>query len=145
MCLPMTTMTNGHKAAEMHATNTITTLAQAEAYAASTKARYSNPLPSFATYKEGVENFLRESADWCDIDTYRFYSVNNFGYYESCDNADGGLDVMWAFNVAREDPSGYRWSRTEEEGVKRALAAVEENYIRLCEEDRLLMEENSDD
>lgn len=102
-------------------------------------------LPTFSQYKEGLETFLRESADWCDIDTYRFYSVNNFGYYESCDNADGGLDVSWAFNAAREDPSGYRWSRTEEEGVMRALTAVEVNYIRLCEEDRLLMEENADD
>ena len=121
----------------------ITTLAQAETWAAAAPKLAS--LPSFEQYKAGLETFLRESADWCDIDTYRFYSVNNFGYYESCDNADGGLDVMWAFNVAREDPSGYRWSRTEEEGVKRALAAVEENYIRLCEEDRSLTEENADE
>ncbi len=129
----------------MHATNTITTLAQAEAYTASTKARYSNPLPSFATYEEGVEDFLHESAEWHDIDRFRFYSVNNFGYYESSNNANGGLDVSWAFYMAREDLSGYRWSRTEEEGVKRALAAVEENYIRLCEENRILMEENADE
>lgn len=128
----------------MHALNTpITTLAQAEAWAAAAPQLAS--LPTFSQYKEGLETFLRESAEWHDIDTYRFYSVNNFGYYESCDNADGGLDVMWAFNVAREDPSGYRWSRTEEEGVKRALAAVEENYIRLCEEDRSLTEENADE
>lgn len=121
----------------------ITTLAQAEAWAAVAPKLAS--LPTFSQYKEGLETFLRESAEWCDIDTYRFYSVNNLGYYESCDNANGGLDVSWAFNLAREDPSGYRWSRTEEEGFKRALAAVEENYIRLCEKDRLLMEENADD
>lgn len=128
----------------MHALNTpITTLAQAEAWAAVAPELAS--LPTFSQYKEGLETFLRESAEWCDIDTYRFYSVNNLGYYESCDNANGGLDVSWAFNLAREDPSGYRWSRTEEEGFKRALAAVEENYIRLCEKDRLLMEENADD
>lgn len=128
----------------MHALNTpITTLAQAEAWAAAAPQLAS--LPTFSQYKEGLETFLRESAEWHDIDTYRFYSVNNFGYYESCDNADGGLDVMWAFNVAREDPSGYKWSRTEEEGIKRALAAVEENYIRLCEENRSLTEENADE
>lgn len=128
----------------MHALNTpITTLAQAETWAAAAPQLAS--LPTFSQYKEGLETFLRESAEWHDIDTYRFYSVNNFGYYESCDNADGGLDVMWAFNVAREDPSGYKWSRTEEEGIKRALAAVEENYIRLCEENRSLTEENADE
>lgn len=128
----------------MHALNTpITTLAQAEAWAAAAPQLAS--LPTFSQYKEGLETFLRESAEWHDIDTYRFYSVNNFGYYESCDNADGGLDVMWAFNVAREDPSGYKWSRTEKEGIKRSLAAVEENYIRLCEENRSLTEENADE
>lgn len=121
----------------------ITTLAQAEAWAAAAPELAS--LPSFEQYKAGLETFLRESAEWEDIDIYKFYSVNRFGYYESGDNANGGLDVMWAFNVAREAPSGYRWSRTEEEGVKRALAAVEENYIRLCEEDRLLMEGNADE
>lgn len=123
--------------------NYIATLSQAEAWAAAAPELAS--LPSFEQYKAGLETFLHESAEWHDIDTYRFYSVNNFGYYESCDNADGGLDVMWAFNVAREDPSGYRWSRTEEEGIKRALAAVEENYIRLCEENRSLTEENADE
>lgn len=140
MCLPMTTMTNGHKAAEMHATNTITTLAQAEAYAASTKARYSNSLPSFATYKEGVENFLRESADWCDIDTYRFYSVNNFGYYESSDNANGGLDVSWAFYMAHREV-GHTLIFADEESIAQTMEAAEAEYIRLCEEYRELCEE----
>lgn len=122
----------------------ITTLSQAEAWAAAAPELAS--MPTFSQYKEGLETFLRESAEWHDIDqAYPFHSVNRYGYYESCDNANGGLDVSWSFNVAREDPSGYRWSRTEEEGVKRALAAVEENYIRLCEEDRLLMEENADE
>lgn len=129
----------------MHALNTpITTLAQAEAWAAAAPELAS--LPSFEQYKAGLETFLRESAEWCDIDpAHPFHSVNRYGYYESCDNANGGLDVSWAFNLAREDPSGYRWSRTEEEGVRRALTAVEANYIRLCEEDRLLMEENADE
>lgn len=130
----------------MHATNTITTLAQAKAYAASTKTRYSNPLPSFATYKEGVEDFLRESADWCDIDTYRFYSVNRFGYYESCDNANGGLDVSWSFTVSRSEPENYavrlHYHHLPEEGIMRAIQRAEAEYIRLCEEDRALAEEN---
>ena len=121
----------------------ITTLAQAEAWAAAAPELAS--LPTFVQYKEGLETFLRESAEWEELDRFRSYSVNRFGYYESCDNANGGLDVSWAFNAAREDPSGYRWSRTEEEGVRRALTAVEANYIRLCEEDRLLMEENADE
>lgn len=128
----------------MHALNTpITTLAQAEAWAAVAPELAS--LPTFSQYKEGLETFLRESEEWEELDRFRFYSANRFGYYESCDNANGGLDVSWAFNAAREDPSGYRWSRTEEEGFKRVLAAVEANYIRLCEKDRLLVEENADD
>lgn len=146
MCLPMTTMTNGHKAAEMHATNTITTLAQAEAYAASTKARYSNPLPSFATYKEGVENFLRESAEWEGLDQHYFYSVNRYGYSESSDNAAGGLDVSWAFQASRSDPENYtirlHYHHLPEDGVRRAMQRAEVEYIRLCEEDRALAEEN---
>lgn len=46
----------------MHALNTpITTLAQAEAWAAAAPELAS--LPSFEQYKAGLETFLRESAD----------------------------------------------------------------------------------
>lgn len=121
----------------------ITTLSQAEAWAATAPELAS--LPSFEQYKAGLETFLRESAEWEDIDIYKFYSVNRFGYYESGDNANGGLDVMWAFNVAREAPSGHRLSHTDDDGLKRVLSAVKENYIRLCEEYRSLMEENADE
>lgn len=76
----------------MHTLNTpITTLAQAEAWAAVAPELAS--LPTFSQYKEGLETFLRESAEWEELDRFRYYSVNRFGYYENCDNANGGLDL----------------------------------------------------
>lgn len=63
----------------MHALKTpITTLAQAEAWAAAAPELAS--LPTFSQYKEGLETFLRESAEWEELDRFRFYSVNRFGY-----------------------------------------------------------------
>lgn len=83
----------------------ITTLAQAETWAAVAPELAS--LPTFSQYKEGLETFLRESAEWEELDRFRFHSVNRFGYYESCDNANGGLDVSWSFTVSRSEPENY--------------------------------------
>lgn len=122
----------------------ITTLAQAEAWAAVAPELAS--LPTFSQYKEGLETFLRESAEWEELDRFRFYSVNRFGYYESCDNANGGLDVSWSFTVSRSEPENYavrlHYHHLPEEGIMRAIQRAEAEYIRLCEEDRALAEEN---
>lgn len=117
----------------------ITTLAQAEVWAAAAPELAS--LPSFEQYKEGLETFLRESAEWHDIDQmYPFHSVNRYGYYESCDNADGGLDVSWAFYKAHRE-IGYTLIFADTESIAYAMDSAEAECIRLCEEDRVLAEE----
>ena len=122
----------------------ITTLAQAEAWAA--YAHELASLPNFEQYKEGLEDFLRESAEWEGVDQHYFYSVNRYGYSESSDNAAGGLDVSWAFQASRSDPENYtirlHYHHLPEDGVRRAMQRAEVEYIRLCEEDRALAEEN---
>lgn len=125
---------------------TITSLDQAEAWAAAAPELAS--LPTFSQYKEGLETFLRESAEWEGIDRSRYYSVNRYGYSESSDNAAGGLDVSWAFPVSRSEPENYtvrlHYHHLPEDGVRRAMQRAEAEYIRLCEEDRALAEENEE-
>lgn len=116
----------------------ITTLAQAEAWAAAAPELAS--LPSFEQYKAGLETFLHESAEWHDIDRFRFYSVNDFGYYESSDNANGGLDVSWAFYRAHREV-GHTRIFADKESIAQTMEAAEAEYIRLCEEYRELCEE----
>lgn len=124
----------------MHALNTpITTLAQAEAWAAAAPQLAS--LPTFSQYREGLETFLRESAEWHDIDqAHPFHSVNRYGYYESCDNANGGLDVSWAFYRAHREV-GHTRIFADKESIAQTMEAAEAEYIRLCEEYRELCEE----
>ncbi len=120
----------------------ITTLSQAEAWAAAAPELAS--LPTFAQYKAGLDTFLRESAEWHDIDqTHPFHSVNRYGYYESCDNANGGLDVIWAFYKAHREV-GYTRIFADAESIAYAMDFAEVEYIRLCEEDRVLAEENEE-
>lgn len=50
-------------------------------------------------YVESVENFIKDSAEWYELDYYKFYvSAENGEWVENSDNADGGLDVSWAFH-----------------------------------------------
>lgn len=50
-------------------------------------------------YVESVENFVKDSEDWYELDYYKFYvSTENGNWVENSDNADGGLDVSWAFH-----------------------------------------------
>ena len=124
----------------------ITTLAQAEAWAAA--APELACLPNFQQYKAGMETFLRESAEWEGLDRSRYYSVNRYSYSESSDNAAGGLDVSWAFQASRSEPESYtvrlHYHHLPEGGVRRAMQRAEVEYIRLCEEDRALAEENEE-
>lgn len=121
----------------------ISTLDQAEAWAAA--APELARLPTFSQYKEGLETFLRESAEWEGLDRSRYYSVNRSGYCESSDNAAGGLDVSWAYMAARSDPESYtvrlHYHHLPEDGIDRAMQHAESEYISLCEENRTLAEE----
>lgn len=55
------------------------------------------------TYIDNCLQFAQDTREWGGLDEYRFYSTKEFGgWYESCDNAEGGLDVSWAFNLTAE-------------------------------------------
>lgn len=65
---------------------------------------YNFTAPTLQQYAAGISDFLQESRGWHDLDVYHFYSVcPDRGYYESCDNAYGGLDVSWAFHFRKEN------------------------------------------
>ena len=109
--------------------NRIGTLSQAEEFAAS--APESLRLPTFEQYKNGLEDFLRESAEWAGLDHHRFYSVNRWGYYESSDNANGGLSVGWAFYAAHKE-CGDILLFADADSIEEALALAKVAYIELC-------------
>lgn len=113
--------------------NRIITLEQAENFAASLPEAAS--LPTFEQYLAGLEDFLRESAEWAGLDHHRFYSVNRWGYYESSDNADGGLSVDWAFYAAHKE-CGDTLLFADSDSIKEALALAEAAYVELCREYR---------
>ena len=89
----------------------------AEEYASSLPEGFE--LPTLEEYISGLKSFLESSQDWCGLEDSHFYSVSGrMGYYESSDNAYGGLDVSWAFH---RSPS---------------LHEVINTYIQLVEVDR---------
>ena len=109
--------------------NRIITLEQAENFAASLPEAAS--LPTFEQYRAGLEDFLQESAEWAGLDPHRFYSVNRWGYYESSDNADGGLSVGWAFYAAHKQ-CGDMLLFADTDSIEEALALAESAYVELC-------------
>ena len=109
--------------------NRIITLEQAEAFAASAPEAAS--LPTFEQYKNGLEDFLRESSEWAGMDPHRFYSVNRYGYYESSDNADGGLSVGWPFYASHKECGGTLLF-ADADSIEEALALAKAAYIELC-------------
>lgn len=59
------------------------------------------------TVKEYINSclqFAEDTREWGGLNEYHFYSTTEgCGYwYESCDNAEGGLDISWAFNLTAE-------------------------------------------
>ena len=109
--------------------NHIRTLSQAEEFAAS--APESLRLPTFEQYKNGLEDFLRKSSEWAGLDHHCFYSVNRRGYYESSDNADGGLSVGWAFYASHKE-HGDILLFADADSIAEALALAKVAYIELC-------------
>lgn len=109
--------------------NRIIAIEHAENFAASAPEAAS--LPTFEQYKNGLEDFLRESAEWAGLDPHRFYSVNRWGYYESSDNADGGLSVDWAFYVAHKQ-CGDMLLFADTDSIEEALTLAEAAYVELC-------------
>lgn len=50
-------------------------------------------------YKEVCIQFAKETKDWNQLNKYKYYTSNGNSWEESCDNAHGGLDISWAFQM----------------------------------------------
>lgn len=51
-------------------------------------------------YLNACLDFAKESKKWYDLDPRKPYiSTTGDGWEESCDNANGGIDVSWAFHL----------------------------------------------
>lgn len=58
-------------------------------------------------------DFSHDSAAWGGLDEYQFYTTTGTYWEETCDNAQGGLSVRWAFHcpdeqITRIAPEVYR-------------------------------------
>ena len=55
---------------------------------------------TFQDYLTDCLDFSKASQTWSALD-YRkpFITTNGSGWQESCDNANGGIDVSWAFRL----------------------------------------------
>lgn len=56
---------------------------------------------SLEEYKKGVKKFVADTKNWITLDDYKFYTATgntNEIWEETSDNANGGLDVSWAFH-----------------------------------------------
>lgn len=55
---------------------------------------------TYYAYLNDCNDFARCSADWPDLDHRKPYiTTNGHGWQESCDNANGGIDVSWSFRL----------------------------------------------
>lgn len=67
---------------------------------------------TFDNYLDACKRFREDSRDWSALETGKHYTTTGEGWVESCDDADGGIDVSWAFwqngwNVDEEARSRY--------------------------------------
>lgn len=58
-----------------------------------------NPAYDFDDYFETVKTFCKDSAEWGGLDGNLYYMSDGNGWIETSDNANGGLDVSWAFKA----------------------------------------------
>lgn len=57
---------------------------------------------NFNEYKNGVLSFVNDTKSWNSLDKYKFYTtcgeLVSKDWEETTDNANGGLDISWAFH-----------------------------------------------
>lgn len=58
-----------------------------------------NPAYDFDDYFEAVKTFCKDSAEWGGLDDNLYYTSDGSAWIETSDNANGGLDVSWAFKA----------------------------------------------
>lgn len=73
-------------------------------------------------YTEICLDFAKESSDWMRLDERQHYTTcSQGGWYESCDNADGGIDVSWAFH----ESESYIRERAPQKFVDKLLQIIQ--------------------
>lgn len=75
-----------------------------------------------ANYTTICINFANDTKEWGNIDPYKFYTTQGVSWVETADNAHGGLDVSWAFQMSNEQIKRY----AHKEYLKQLQAAVEQ-------------------
>lgn len=55
---------------------------------------------TFQDYLNACLKFAKDTENWSWLDRSRWFTTNGGGdYEESCDNANGGIDVSWSFRL----------------------------------------------
>ena len=76
---------------------------------------------SLVNYISSCEAFARDTADWGELDEYKFYTSDGTGgWYESPDCDRGGISVRWAFH----ENADYIKENAPHEFVNSLLEAV---------------------
>ena len=55
---------------------------------------------SVKNYAEICKRFSNDTSEWGGLDDYKFYTTDGAGWEETSDNAHGGVDVSWAFQLS---------------------------------------------
>lgn len=59
---------------------------------------------NYKNFLKSAKEFRDDTREWDKIDQYQFYCTKQpYGWYESTDGANGGLDVSWAFQLTNND------------------------------------------
>lgn len=55
-------------------------------------------------YLSDCIDFAEKSESWNELDHSKpFITTNGNGWQETCDNANGGIDVSWAFHLTADE------------------------------------------
>ncbi len=72
--------------------------------------RISEPLVNEKFYSAAVQKytdacikFARDTSEWLQLDEYMYYTTNGTGWCESCDNANDGIHLDWAFHQSENN------------------------------------------
>ena len=61
-----------------------------------------NKNTSYLGYLEACQKFAVDSMEWNKLDEYKYYTTDGSSYIETPDNAHGGFDIEWAFQLQEE-------------------------------------------
>lgn len=81
---------------------------------------------TYYAYLNDCNDFARCSADWPDLDHRKPYiTTNGHGWQESCDNANGSIDVSWAFHQDPADIFDYAAQHFADSFTQRLQLAID--------------------